>query len=474
MVTCRSKLSKHLRFLAQLLMLWALGMWVIWADPFGLSSASERALAEDISRSRAYVQPVPPAPITVVNIDYDSIRALHESGRLEANDWPLTYRDHARILSRLVSRQNADDVPAAVFYDIFFERPRTASGDMRRLGSVLGRIAQGTDQSSRPYPPVYLAGGGGKIPISDETYALLNQPKLVASVWDGLGDNYPLSRGLRDADRETAVPQSAPSAAWALYQELCRARGHGCGGIQAQDVLSTQWVLREDRECGNWTTRVPRYVLLTIFRYLGFGGAPASASTDCLPVHQVRLSELFLPDGGRLRPPYLGSGEPFVVLAGVIMPSLNDYHATPLYERLAGVYIHAMALENLDRLGGDYLRTREIRHVSSLVWLLLTTLVCIWRQYFRQKAGRLIRARCGCSVQPQPSNQGLAGAAARQALGRLARRAAWLSLWVLMVFAIYVLCYSILDIALQGWLFMIGLVSLLLFWDGASTAARNP
>jgi len=490
----------------QVLLLWGLGVWVIWADPFGLSSASEHALAEDVSRLRAHAQPVAPAPITVVNIDYDSIQKLHDAHRLDADDWPLTYGDHVRILSRLISRLDEDggpgeaDVPAAVFYDVFFERPRAASGDMQRLGRMLDRIGRNVD--GRHYPPVYLAGGGGKVPMSDESYALLHKPKLVAAAWDGLGDDYPLSHELHDPGHETIVPDTAPSAAWVLYQALCRARSD-CHDIQPQDVLSPQWVLRGDKApCGDWADRVPGYVARTLSRYLGFSSAPVSASTDCLPVHQVSLSTLFQPGGGHLRPPYLAPGEPFVVLAGVIMPSLNDYHATPLYQRLAGVYIHAMALENLNRLGGDFLRARNIRYVSLLAWLVLTVLVCGWREFLQDRVVRGICRRCGWRNQSRrPSEWGVArraarrvrqrGAilvgrilralaipavmrsAARRGAARLARRVVWLLIWIAMVLFIYWLCYAVLDIALQGWLFMIGLVSLLLFWDGSPPAERQ-
>src|SRR5690606_4437890 len=76
--------------IAPFLMYLILGAWAIWADPFGLSSASDKALSDELSRIRAYLNPVGPAPITVVSIDYESIKGLHNEGQgwMRANDWP--------------------------------------------------------------------------------------------------------------------------------------------------------------------------------------------------------------------------------------------------------------------------------------------------------------------------------------------------------------------------------------------------
>jgi len=147
---------------APFLMYFALGVWAIQADPFGLSSASDKALSDELSRIRAYLYPVPPAPITVVAIDYESIQGLHndEQGWMQANDWPLAYADHGRILRDLMNPP-ATERPAAIFYDVFFERPRKLSGSMEPFGRLLHR-----SNLDPQMPSVYLAGGGSYMPMS--------------------------------------------------------------------------------------------------------------------------------------------------------------------------------------------------------------------------------------------------------------------------------------------------------------------
>jgi CHASE2 domain-containing sensor protein len=76
-----------------------------------------------------------------------------------------------------------------------------------------------------------------------------------------------------------------------------------------------------------------------------------------------------------LRPPHLKPDEPFVVLVGNVMPSLNDYVASPLYGQVAGVYLHANALANLSEKGQHYIRQSDQR---GLIFLCLSVLVLFW------------------------------------------------------------------------------------------------
>src|SRR5690606_31870048 len=149
---------------------------------------SDKALSDELSRIRAYLNPVGPAPITVVSIDYESIKGLHNEGQgwMRANDWPLAYADHVRILRDLMNPRDVER-PAAIFYDIFLERPRKLSGSMVPLGRLLHR-----SNAALSGPSVYLAGGGTYMPMSPEAYQALDTPQLAVSAWEGYGDYYPL------------------------------------------------------------------------------------------------------------------------------------------------------------------------------------------------------------------------------------------------------------------------------------------
>lgn len=352
----------------------ALGFWAIFSDPFGVSTAADKALSEQLGRFRAFIQPVNLAPITVVSIDYSSIAGLHNGGQgwMTANDWPLTYADHSRILRDLAQPKHGEAAPAAIFYDILFERPRATSGDLASLGRMLARLR--VDSKA---PPIYLAGGGSFVPMSAEARDLLQRPTLAVSAWAGVGDYYPLRASLGGA----YGIKTAPTAASALYLDLCRVRGDDCRWVETNGLpsLSLQWGAATRAGCRAGLNAVWRDFSAILSGLVGRAVPPHYLSAACLPVHQVRLSQLYAEQPVSLRPPYLGPEEPYVVLVGNVMPSLNDYVPSPLYGQVAGVYLHASALANLDEKGESYIHESETL-LFNLVCLLLTILFCMWRQ----------------------------------------------------------------------------------------------
>lgn len=448
------------------LMYFGLGAWAIQADPFGLSSASDKALSDELSRVRAYLYPVAPAPITVVSIDYESIRGLHNQGQgwMRANDWPLAYQDHARILRDLMNPKDTER-PAAIFYDIFFERPRELSGSMTPLGRLIKRAKQNSQM-----PAVYLAGGGSYMPMAADAYKALDEPPLAVSAWEGYGNFYPLHAMLGEPGVPEASPGRAPLAATALYLALCERRGHNCNWAQEQDAaaLALQWEVLDKPGCSTrdpiqgWQ-RVLSGIESIVGRMLGITDRLDIATPACLPFHQVRLADLYAEKPVSLKPPHLAAGEPYAVLVGVVMKSMNDYHQTPLYGQIQGVYLHAAALENLDRLGEGYIRDRDIRGLSIAVWLLLLSAFWVHR-IWRKKVVRAPRrkAQQPADTGPRVAERPIQPHASwmrtvRWALGRFA-------LWVLFALAIvclYVSFYVVGDIAPEGWLSLIALVPLL-------------
>ncbi len=90
---------------------WALlvvGYFLVFADPFGISSRSTQAISDGFDRlfSPFYDQAVTTSGadlVDVILIDDASIRRLshEENGYLSANDWPLAYSDHLVLIDAL-------------------------------------------------------------------------------------------------------------------------------------------------------------------------------------------------------------------------------------------------------------------------------------------------------------------------------------------------------------------------------------
>ncbi|MFM1703446.1 CHASE2 domain-containing protein [Aeromonas salmonicida] len=349
----------------------AFAFWSI-NDPMGLASAADRALSNQLGRFRAFIQPINTAPITVINIDYPSITGLHNSGNgwMGADDWPLTYADHGRILRDLAMPRGDESAPAAIFYDILFERPRVTSGNLGSLGRTLSRL-----QENHNAARIYLAGGGSFLSMSKQSLAQLKNPSLAVSAWEGVGDNYPLKAQLSNV----AASKIADSAASILYQELCRARHEDCRWIQSTNLppLSPQWYITENSDCPAGKMSIWHDVKAIIMRLATFSASLEYLPSSCIPVHQVRLSQLYGEQPVSLRPPHIRLGEPYVVLVGNVMPSLNDYVESPLYGQIAGVYLHANALINLINQGDKYIKERDV-FWFSLLTLLVTIYLCMW------------------------------------------------------------------------------------------------
>lgn len=433
-----------------------LGVWVIQANPFGLSAASDRALSEELSRIRAYLFPVAPAPITVVEIDYESIKSLHGAaeGWMGANDWPLSYQDHARILRDLASPDGVAP-PATLFYDIFFERPRNMSGDLGRLGRTLSSLTR-----SKEAVPIHVSGGGEPIPMEATAYRAMREPALAVVAWEAGSGVYPLHARLRPADASTAVPERAPLAATALFLDLCRERGLSCDWALSDEApsMALQWEVQDKPECSMSTTtdrwtRAVSGVKSIIWRALGLSSAVDHVSAACLPYHRIRLAD-FYEDRTRLKPPH--SDEPYAVLVGVAMESLHDYHDSPVYGRIAGVHVHAMALENLIRLDEGYIRDQDLRPLSIITWLVVLT--AFWLQRHRQRRTKPRPRRMRSFLKKFEFRA--VGPRSWVALW-LFRKARWIVFFSIVVLAMHYVLYVEADIAPEGWLSLIALVPIL-------------
>ena len=95
--------------------------------------------------------------ILVVLLNETSIDNLYPSF-LVANEWPLTYIDHANLLST-IGRYKAK----AVFVDIMFYRERSTDDSLNRaLNKLKLRFGNANNKT-----PIYFAQGGIDTPMSE-------------------------------------------------------------------------------------------------------------------------------------------------------------------------------------------------------------------------------------------------------------------------------------------------------------------
>jgi CHASE2 domain-containing sensor protein len=160
-----------------------------------------------------------------------------------------------------------------------------------------------------------------------------------------------------------------------------------------------------------------------------------------MPFHQVRLAQLYGDNPVSLRPPHLAPGEPFVVLVGNVMPSLHDYHPTPLYGQVAGVYLHAGALANLERHGKNYIKETDLTYLN---WLALIVAVSL----------------CMCSVWLGASKAGDVAQQESLLLKFWGKLKIWL-LDVTVLLLLYIAFYYFLRATPEGWLSLIALLPFL-------------
>ncbi|MFJ3482613.1 CHASE2 domain-containing protein [Pseudomonas sp. NPDC090202] len=337
-------------------------------DPFGLSSAGDQASASWLNRIFAGFYPeTGQKEIVVIEIDDDF---------LIRNDtyWPLPFDEQARLFKRLLAFK-----PGAVFVDLMYSHEHSAAGQAQ--GSLL--LANVFERFERQGIPLFLAntgqsrGAGGKVNTL-ETLAAFTRPAQVQ--WQGTGDRYPLAVNTPSGVRETP--------ALLLYREHCRQTG--CPDLpadavsaQAQAPISIQWGLtlspkqqwvghttpcKRDDEALDQRVRTPFSNMWTQIRQ-GFtwksgdnGLAPCRYHLT-LPASSLEVTD---PDDRKLVSSLL---EGRLVLVGANITSAGDYERSPVNGQVPGVFLHAMALDNLITYGMGYDREPSDVLIDGISWL---------------------------------------------------------------------------------------------------------
>jgi hypothetical protein len=366
--------------------------------------------------------------ITVLLIDD---KALADAGKT----WPPPYDYYADVLANVANYH-----PSAVFIDLIFSSAR--SEDVMPLVAAIDTLSK---QGTR----VYLAGAldeDGSLSVRRELMHSSAKPVAVEYDPDELDHvvwNYPMTRfgaqkeheGEAEAEAEAANAPHARSAALAIFEDLYHKVDDTdeplaltWGLAPVEDGL--QWTLKpKDKDLHaasgdtehppttrhaatppelycNDSTRTVHLMAATMLH----AAIPTHGKPACVFHHTLYQQEFLYPDESQAAR-YHGLLDGHVVMIGTAFGYSNDIVVSPIQGRIPGIYLHAMALDNLISRDGDYTKAVEFEpdadwlHLRAFA-LLLIGLIGVagvmlikehvlegWQDAYRQRCIRRARAR---------------------------------------------------------------------------------
>ncbi len=351
-VTDSSPPSGNVKFYFRSLIVAALvAITMLWATP-RLTPSSD-LLTYAIARLQArlvggYYSPAHRNDTTVVLIDDDSLDP-------QKGAWPVPYRTHARWLRNI----GLIHKPRAIFLDITFGRER----DDPTLPELVSALCELRDAGV----PVFLAalpGDDGGLRLRAGLATPAGQPpcftlvdvRYSASKVDRLVWSYPLW-----SDGDTR------SAALAMAQDVA-----GIALPKGEEAMALTWGVDNlgqrpfSPDCrlarGGYPEMLPGYV-----RRLLYG--PEASKPICPYTRTLTLSELRAADTDQARLEDLLTDR--YVMIGAALSGFNDTVLSPVHDVIPGVFMHAMALDNLLTYRDHYKRALEWEiWPPNILWLL--------------------------------------------------------------------------------------------------------
>lgn len=341
--------------------------------------------------------------ITVVMYDQQFLRHTDSA-------WPISYQDHADWLLRLASDPNAR--PKAIMLDITFGQNRddpSLPALRQALCKVQNEFRVPVFLAALPSPEtgrLMVRDGLGPAPASGETpcYTLVGVDYIPDQL-DGLAWDYRLTRHRADKGWEdgpadpfaNAVQPAYRSAAMAIAQDVAHLE---LGAESAP--LALVWGLKSapQRERPDSLTQCKpgayewvRYIPGVLRQFVQTPSSPLCPYHGTLSMAQLgELPEQTLA-------PFLKDR---YVLVGANVPAYNDFANSPIHGLIPGVYLHAMALDNLLTYQGKYKQSTgwELAHLRNL---LLPALLAVFAVFIVNVVWRPLSERFGPRKKEEPS-----------------------------------------------------------------------
>ena len=292
---------------------------ILALDPFGLTSASDTASANVVNKILSlYYSEAAQQQITVVLIDDTSLDSM-------GTHWPLSYQQQAKLYRSILNYQ-----PKALFIDLLYTHDRSNEQDQI--------IALNNTFERYQHVPVYLPR-----PMQP---SLQGSPKLqyinpVFVQWYGTEHYYP--RQFKEM----------PSPAQAMYQLHCKQAECNSKQSEKPPVMAIQWGSKlsdiQQRFSDTQHCRQSISSGLSIIKILVsdiFWKTTKEWLQPC-PYHTTVNAAQLMANDDSARQLFNKLIRDKYVLFGAYIQGARDEVHSPIHGKIPGVYLHAMALDNL-------------------------------------------------------------------------------------------------------------------------------
>jgi hypothetical protein len=368
--------------------------------------------------------------ITVLLVDD---RALDEAGET----WPPSYDFYAKILNDV-----AQYAPKAVFVDLIFSSVRQ-DVSVKGLHKVLEKMQKDHIKVFLAAPPndkgelslrPGLEGLGTKVAVEYDPdsldHVVWTYPMQVPNVVDGQAGEKTHEKTNGQADLREAEPKPARSAALAIYEYV-----HGTRIEEPTEPLALTWGLFPVQDGLEWTVlndngkreaalkdhdpaanvfkedydlycNESQHMLTLVFSAVSHALVAEHGRPVCVFHHTLYQREMLYPNQSqtaRLRELL----ENKIVMIGSAFSYSNDLVFSPIQERVPGVYLHAMALDNLLTSGSDYTKAIELHkleadgpHARALLLLLIGGIFVMLLSLVKERVIEPLKKKFGDARRP--------------------------------------------------------------------------
>lgn len=282
----------------------------------------------------------------------------------EGEAWPPHYDWYSRLLHRVLKNQ-----PKAIFFDVQFNNYRADDKTLDKARKEL------EEDLARFKVPLILAQGADT--SRKNVFGHIKGVELAPVEWSSFGRGYPLllpANNSGEAQNDNCNPdQSIATPALRLYREACSADGSiGCvepasllsgeelcrpltphWGRAVSKIMETKKLVRLS-ECDLINpTEAERFrsFLKSIFHtFISGFDSDIMEKTRQPCSYTVTVLAHDLTNFDKVHDVLKGK----IVLIGSGLSAMHDLVLTPVHGQLPGVYLHAMALDNLMTYGRDY------------------------------------------------------------------------------------------------------------------------